>query len=96
MENNKQENSIVELMYPDAYKTGIINEDGETLFVLEFGKSLAIVPIGDEDVEYLARIAVSPDDLRLLFDRILHIGLRYSPDFWNAFLSSGKDGPDRG
>ena len=89
MENKNNEGGALDILYPDAYKIRIINEGGETFFLLEFGKALAVVPIGDEDVEHVARIAVSPDDLRLLFDRIVQTGLRFRPDFWNAFLQPG-------
>ena len=83
-------------IFPNAVRTGIITEDGNTFFVLEFGKTSTEDNGGKSGVEPLAKVVVSPDDLKVLFERILVIGLNYRRDFWSGFLSSdaGAEGGD--
>ena len=89
MENMEQKSADITEIYPDAYRAGIITRDGLTYIGLDFGQTIAMVDTGDEnDVQTLVRVAVSPDDLKILFERILQIGVRYSPDFWDEYTVS--------
>jgi len=86
MDMIQQEETVVNEIFPDAYRAGLITRDGSPYIALEFGKALAMVDTGDEkDVEPLVRVAIIPEDLKILFERIVQIGVRYSPDFWNDY-----------
>ena len=78
-------------IFPNAIRTGIINEEGNTFFVLEFGKTSTKDNSGKSGVEPLTKVVVSPDDLKVLFERILVIGLNYRRDFWSGFLYSDAE-----
>ena len=99
MEKNGHSKEVNNVLFANAFRFGIQKRDGEDAIVFDFGKAMSDDTSDKQDVEQLIRIAIRPDDLKVLLLQIVQTGIHYKSDFWKDVLKFDEtieDGDDSG